>query len=103
MALLVLVLKGFRLRINYFDALTVSGAVTFLIGLLMLAWYFGAFDTFGFAFTNIFREPGQRYKSLYDYSEIKKEKRVKGGYVFIPFITVGLAFFLIGLLVGIGL
>ncbi len=103
LALIVLILKGFRHRVNYVDALTISGAVTFLIGMLMLVWYYGAFDTFGFAFTNIFRDPGKRFKSLYDYCEIKTEKRRKGGYVFMPYITVGLAVLLIGLLIGIGL
>ncbi len=103
LAVVVLILKGFRLRVNYVDAFTISGAVTFLIGMLMLVWYYGAFDTFGYAFTNIFRDPGKRYKSLYDYCEIKTEKRQKGGYVFMPFIAVGLAFLLIGLLIRIGM
>ena len=103
LALIVLILKGFRLRVNYVDAFTISGAVTFLIGMLRLVWYFGAFYTFGYSFTNIFREPGKRFKSLYDYCEIKTEKRRKGGYVFMPFITVGLVMLLIGLLIGIGM
>ena len=103
LVLLSLVLKGFGKRIYYVDAFTIAGAVTILFGMLLLVWYFGAFDTFGFAFTNILRDPGERYKTLYDYSEIKKVKRQKGGYIFMPFITVGLAVLLIGLLIGIGL
>ena len=103
LALLALIFRGFTRRANYYDALTLSGVATVLLGLLRMVWYFGAFDTFGYGFSALFRERDKRYASLYEYSEAKKEKRSKGGWTFMPYIMVGTVVFVVGLLVGIGL
>jgi putative flippase GtrA len=102
LVLLVLILRGFSQTINYVDAFTIAGAVTFLLGMLGMVWYFGAFDTFGYSFAALFRDKDKRYGSLYDYSEAKKEKRSKRGLTFMTFMMVGLIAVCIGLLVGIG-
>ena len=100
-AFLCLLRTGFDLRIYYMDALSTAGAVVILLGLLFMVAYFGAFDTFGYSFSTI--RSSRRYKDLYAYSEAKKEKRHKDGWTFMPFLTVGTAFLIIGLLLGIGL
>ncbi len=100
-AFLSLLRTGFDLRIYYMDAFSVAGAAVILLGLLFMAAYFGAFDTFGYSFS-MWRAT-RRYKDLYAYSEAKKEKRQKGGWTFMPFLVVGAVFLLLGLLLRIGL
>ena len=55
-AFLCLLRTGFDLRIYYMDALSTAGAVVILLGLLFMAAYFGAFDTFGYSFSNSFMD-----------------------------------------------
>lgn len=100
--ILMLVLRGFDLLIFYVDAFTTAGAVTLLFGLLVLVWYFGAFDSFGYALSTV-RAEKRKYRTLYDYAQAKKEKRSIGEFVFMPYITVGTLVLLIGLLIGIGM
>lgn len=94
---LALLRNGFSLRISWVDSLTVAGAVLILLGLLFLVAHFGAFDMFGYSFSTL---GNRRYKNLYEYSRAKQEKRGHGGWTFMPFITVGTAFLLIGFLIG---
>ena len=82
-----------RSRMAFADAFSVAGAVVVLLGLLLLVSYFGAFEIFGFSFS---AHGARRYRTLYEYSEAKKEKRSKGGWTFMPYITVGAALLLIG-------
>ena len=93
--------QGFGLRYWYAEAMTASGAIVFLIGMLQLAAYFGAFDTFGYSFST-FRSQ-RRYQDLYEYTAGKSEERKHGELTFMPFLVVGLVFLLIGLLLHIGL
>ncbi len=98
-ALWILYSKGFHLRVNYMDALTTAGAVVFLLGLLQLVAYFGAFDTFGYAFSS-FRSK-RRYEDLVEYTAAKREKRRVGELSFMPFITVGILVLAAGFLIGL--
>ena len=100
-ALLVLLRDGFRLRIAYMNALSTAGAVVVLLGLLIMVDSFGAFDIFGYSFSTLGKD--RRYKDLYAYGEARKEKRRRAGWTFMPFLLVGAAFLLAGLLLRIGL
>ncbi len=99
--LLSLLRDGFALRISYYNALTMAGAVTLLLGLLLMTAYFGAFDIFGYSFST-FRSR-RRYRDLYEYAEAKKEKRRRGDRFFMPWLIVGAVFLIAGLLLRIGL
>jgi len=98
--LINLVVKGFYMRICYVDAFTTSGAITFLIGMLILVAHYGAFDTFAYSFSRL---RGKKYDSLYDFSTEKNEKRAKGNLIFMPFIAVGIVFIAVGLIIGAGM
>lgn len=89
-ALAVLLIRGFDRRIYYMDALSVAGAVSILLGLLMLAASAGAFDTIGYGFSTL--RSVRRDKDLYEYSLRKKEKRKGRGRAYLPLIAVGAVF-----------
>ena len=97
---LVLLRDGFTLRISYYNALTTAGGATLLLGLLLAAGFFGAFDIFGYSFSTLRRQ--RRYHDLYDYSEAKREKRRHTDRYFVPWLIVGAVFLLSGLLLRIG-
>ena len=99
--LLSLLKDGFALRISYYNALTMAGAVTLLLGLLLMTAYFGVFDIFGYSFSTIGTR--RRYHDLYEYTEAKKEKRRRGDRFFVPWLIVGTAFLVAGLLLRIGM
>ena len=86
---------SFDFMIHYADALTIAGALVFLIGMLQFAAHFGAFDTFGYAFASL--KSKREYKDLVEYQQIKAEKRRKEKFSFIPFILVGAGFLAVGL------
>ncbi len=89
-ALLVLCMKGFDLKIYYVDAFGVGGAVSILLGLLMWVAAAGAFDTIGYGFSTL--SSVRRYKDLYEYTVWKKEKRDRRGKPFLPFLLTGAVF-----------
>lgn len=91
----MLIRNSSQSRVAYGDAFTVAGAVVALVGLLGLVSYHGAFEIFGYAFSSL---GVRRYRTLYEYSEAKKEKRSHGGWTFMPYITVGVVLLLVGLL-----
>ena len=93
---LVLLRNGIAYRLAWADALTVGGAVLVFVGLLGLVAHGGAFDFFGYSFSTL---GNRRYKDMYAYSQAKRESRSHGGWTFMPFLTVGAAYLLIGLLV----
>ena len=93
--LTILIINGFDLFVNYVNAFSVGGAVTFLFGLLVLVESLGAFDTFGYAFST-FRK--RRHKDLYEYTVAKNEKRSLNKFVFVPYLVVGLVFFIAGMI-----
>ena len=87
-AALSLMKSGTGARLYWVDALTVSGAVVILVGLLVLLAHFGAFDTFSYAFSTL--SSVRRYKNLYEYSVVKQEARSRSGWFFVPYLAVGL-------------
>ena len=66
-----------------------------LLGLLGFVHYHGAFDTFGYAFSTF---QDRRWKDLPAYRDAKQGKRIKGGWTFMPAITVGAVLLLAGLI-----
>ena len=91
---LVLRSRGSLLPLWWADALSAAGAVLVLLGLLGLVARLGAFDTVGYGISTI---GSRRYKDLVAYSEAKREKRSHAPLGFMPFVTVGVVFFLAGL------
>lgn len=89
-ALLVLCIKGFGLKIYYVDAFGVGGAVSVFLGLLMWVASAGAFDTIGYGFSTF--SSARKYRDLYEYTVRKKEKRDRMGKPFLPFFLVGAVF-----------
>lgn len=72
-------------RFVWYEILSLSGMVTFLIGALLMVAHWGAFDIFGYVFSS-----GRgKYRDYADYSQKKTEKRNKTGYFFVPFCVVG--------------
>lgn len=98
LTLLVLLLRGFDLRIYYVDALSIAGAVSVLLGLLFWVASAGAFDTIGYGFSTL-RAGGRRYKDLYEYTVHKKEKRSRQDKPFVPYIVVGIVFLVLSFFV----
>ncbi|MCR4621303.1 MAG: DUF3899 domain-containing protein [Clostridiales bacterium] len=94
-ALAVLFQSSFSELFSYYSALTTAGAVCILLGLLFCVSYNGTFDVFGYAFAQF---GSHRYENLLDYSRIKAEKRSKRGWTFMPWISVGVVFTALGLL-----
>ena len=78
------------------DSFGIAGGAVFLIGMLQLVSYWGAFDTFGYSFSS-FRHKS-RYEDLYEYTVKKQESRRVNELTFMPFIVVGLVFLLICLI-----
>lgn len=99
-ALLVLFIKGFDLKIYYVDAFGVAGAVSILLGLLSWVSLAGAFDTIGYGFSTF--SGGRKYKDLYEYTVRRNEKRSRRKKAFLPWLVVGAVFVAISLLIPVG-
>ncbi|HBA50600.1 MAG TPA: hypothetical protein DCZ91_22950 [Lachnospiraceae bacterium] len=99
-ALLVLFVKGFNLKIYYVDAFGVAGAVSVLLGLLAWIASAGAFDTIGYGFSTF--RGDRRYKDLYEYTVRKNEKRSRRKKAFLPLVIVGAVFVGISFLIPVG-
>ncbi len=97
LTLLVLLIRGFELKIYYVDAFSVAGAVSILLGLLFWITAAGAFDTIGYGFSTL--SSNRKYKDLYEYTVGKKEKRSRQNRTFLPYIVVGVVFLLISFLI----
>lgn len=82
----------------WYESLSVSGYVTFLIGALITVAYYGAFDIFTYAFSAGRFGKGKKYKNYADYSVSKSERRSRENYYFVPYFVVGVVVFLISLL-----
>ena len=91
LVLIYLLANGFNLMFNYMDSTFIAGAVILICGGLSLLNYFGAYDFWGYSFS--LRKQRAMNRSLYQYSELAKEERVKKGFTFGPYFAVG-AFFL---------
>lgn len=90
-------LNNFRDLINYVNGLQIGGAVIFLIGGLSLVSYYGAFDTFGYAFSKLKKDPEKHYRDMYEFVTVKAEERKEHKLPFMPYFATGLFFILIGI------
>lgn len=79
------------------SAFATSGLILTFVGLLLLLSHLGAFDTLGYAFTTFKTRSRRPYKDLVEYTEVKNSARKVKEYFFVPYILVGLVFFVIGL------
>ena len=92
-----LCLNNFNELINYVDGFQIGGAVVFLMGGLSLVSYYGAFDTFGYAFSKLKKDPEKQYRDMYEFVTVKETERKEFKYPYIPYFVVGLIFILIGI------
>lgn len=97
LTLLVLLTRGFHLKIYYVDAFSVAGAVSILLGLFTWVVRAGMFDTVGYGFSTL--RDHRKYRDLYEYSSRKKEKRNRKGGFFVPLLVTGLGFLGLSLLI----
>lgn len=96
-ALIVLSVRGFGLKIYYVDAFSAAGGVSVFLGLLFWVAAAGAFDTIGYGFSTI--GGNRKYKDLYEYTVKKKEKRSRQNMTCMPHIVTGIVFMLISFLI----
>lgn len=94
--IIFLAIKKFNLN-NFPAAFATSGLIVTFIGLLLFLGYLGAFDTLGYSFTTFRSRERRPYKDLVEYTEVKSRNRKVKDYFFVPYIVVGLLFFVIGL------
>ncbi len=96
-ALAVLSVRGFDLKIYYVDALSAAGAVSVFFGLLLWVAAAGAFDMIGYGFSVLGGK--RKYRDLYEYTVGKKEKRSRRNMTYMPYIVTGVVFLMISFLV----
>ena len=97
LTLLVLLIRGFGLKIYYVDAFSVAGSVSILLGMLFWVTAAGAFDALGYGIST-FRSM-KKYKDFYEYTVRKKEIRSRKEKKFPSFIVVGIVFLMISFLI----
>lgn len=79
------------------DALCIAGAITLLVGLLLLISHYGAFDTIAYSFTTFRKREKRKYTDLVDYSERKASQRKLRDLFFMPYIAIGTIILIIGI------
>lgn len=97
-----LITNGFEYRISYVNAFSVAGGIVFFLGLLQAASFYGAFEIFGYSASS-FRGRERKYKDYYEYQKARQIKRSQSELVFVPFIVVGVVFFVIGMILNAAL
>lgn len=80
----------------YIDGFFIAGASLICFGGLSFVNYQGGFDVFSYLFAKKKTVGGKI--SLYDYSVMKKEKRMKNKWVFLPYLIVGFCFLSVALI-----
>lgn len=81
----------------YSDGFFIAGVIVFCLGMFSLVNLFGGFDVFSYLFTREKTNYGARV-SLYEYSEIKKEKRKLKKLNFLSYFLNALFFIILGLI-----
>ncbi len=80
--------------LNFIDSTFVSGLIMIGIGFLSIASNDGLFDSIIVGFANLFevfkKNGTKKYDGLYEYREIKKEKRRAKRFTFLCYILSGL-------------
>ena len=97
LTVLVLLIRGFDLKIYYVDAFSVAGGVSILLGMFSCVVRAGAFDTIGYGFSTL--RADRRDKDLYEYVSRKKEQRSRQGRSYLSFFVLGLLFLGIAFLI----
>ena len=92
--------RGFTFY-NSIDGFFVAGSVLVLGGLLFLAGNEGTFDVISVGFANLYsvfkRNGTKKYASLYDYREMKGEKRKGNRYILIPIELAGIVYLIVSI------
>ena len=78
------------------DALSIGGMIVLFLGLLFMVAYFGAFDSFSYAFRNWTRVDAR--SDYLSFMNNRRDERRQGRLTFMPFIVTGLFFILAGAL-----
>lgn len=101
--LIILALTGFDVLVNYSNALFITGAIFIAGAIMSVVTYHGGFDTFGYsghALVYSFRpEKGKKYNDMYEYVQVKKEKRRGNKYNFVPWLIIGAVYVVSSLIV----
>lgn len=86
----------------FMNAAFISAAVLIAAALLYLVSLQGLFDVFVVGFSNlreVFKKNGtKRYDGLFEYQEIKKEKRKSNAFSWIPILFSGVIYLIISLI-----
>ena len=81
------------------DGLFVAGALGIVLASFSLLTYFGFFDTVAVGTANligVLRKEGQKkYASLFDYKELKKEKRKSNRFVYLGYLLPGIIYIIL--------
>ena len=83
----------------WYEMLSVSGMVTFLVGALLAVAFFGAFDLFGYVFSPGRVGKNKKYANYTDYTQQRTEKRARIGWYFVPYFVVGILMVLVASLI----
>ena len=81
----------------YSDGFFIAGVIVFCLGMFSVVNLFGGFDVFSYLFTREKTNYGARV-SLYEYSEIKKEKRKLKKLNFLSYFINASFFIILGLI-----
>ena len=93
-AIVALFTRGHETLVSYGDAISLAGGAVFFLGLLFAVAFYGAFETFAYAVQNWSRK--DKHDDFYEYIHRRADERKNKELTFMPFVTVGMAFFLIG-------
>lgn len=81
------------------DAIISGGLLIMFLGLLFLCAYFGAFDTFAYAFSARRGNEKRKYDDLVDYTTSKQRERKLKDWFFMPYIVMGIIYMIIGFII----
>ena len=87
---------AWTIYIYYTDGFLLAGVVLILLGGLSFVTSQGAFDIFSYSGTK--RSNNGKKLTLAEYSEVMREERQNKGYVFMPYILVGISFLVVGII-----
>ena len=97
MLIYIAVKNGWQSGINYVDGTFMSAAILIGIAALATLSLFGAFDIFSYFFGRKKKEDGKK-EVLYEYAERKRLERGKQKLIFIPYLTFGVLFLVVSVI-----
>lgn len=90
--LLVLFLRGDFTYFGFSDALFIPGAIIIAAGGMVLIERGGTFDILRYGFIRLFdsfkREKIKSFTDAYEYSEFRKEHRIRHGFYWLPYVVI---------------